>query len=71
MSTAVEIMRLCNDMGQLERLKILRYLLTKNMHVVEGGDGSRVNLSRLSIGALNDLATYTKEIHDTLAPTLI
>ena len=71
MSTSIEIMRLCGEMGQLERMKILRYLLTKNMKIIEGGDGSRVNLSRLSIAELNDLAAYTKEIYDTLAPTLI
>ena len=71
MSTSVEIMRLCNDMGQLERLKILRYLVSKNMKVIENADGSRVNLSRLSIAEMNDLAAYTKQIYATLAPPLI
>ena len=71
MSTSIEIMRLCGDMTQIERMKILRYLLQKNMKIIEGGDGSRVNLSRLSIAELNDLAAYSKEIHSTLSPLLI
>lgn len=71
MSTAAEIMKLCEDMGQMERLKILRYLLQKNMNIVENADGSRINLSRLSIAELDDLATYSKQIHATLAPMLI
>ena len=67
----MEIMRLCGEMGQLERMKILRYLVAKNMKVIEGGDGSRINLSRLSIAEMNDLAEYTKQIYATLAPPLI
>ncbi len=64
-------MQLCNEMGQLERLKILRYLLQKNMKIIEAGDGSRVNLSKLSISELSDLAEFSKSIHATLAPPLI
>jgi hypothetical protein len=71
MSTSAEIMQLCNEMGQLERLKILRYLLQKNMKIIEAGDGSRVNLSKLSISELSDLAEFSKSIHATLAPPLI
>ncbi len=71
MSTSVEIMKLCEEMGRLERLKILRYLLQKNMNIIENADGSRINLSRLSIGELDDLAVYSKAIHATLAPMLI
>ena len=71
MSTSMEIMRLCGEMGQLERIKILQYLVAKNMKVIEGGDGSRINLSRLSIIEMNDLAAYTKQIYATLAPPLI
>ena len=71
MSTAIEIMRLCNELGQLERIKILQYLVTKNMKVVENADGTRINLSRLSIIEMNDLAAYIKQIYATLAPPLI
>ena len=71
MSTAAEIMCLCNEMGQLERLKILRYLLQKNIRIIENADGSRINLSKLSIAELDDLAIYSKQIHSTLAPLLI
>ncbi len=71
MSTSAEIMKLCNELGQLERLKILRYLLQKNMKIIEAGDGSRINLSKLSISELSDLAEFSKSIHATLAPPLI
>jgi hypothetical protein len=41
------------------------------MKIIEAGDGSRINLSKLSISELSDLAEFSKSIHATLAPPLI
>ena len=47
MSEAVEIILLCSRLCMLERTKVLRFLVTKNIKCIEHADGTRVNLDTM------------------------
>ena len=58
----VEIMKACSKLDKADKMVVLRYLKNKHVKVVEGGDGTRVNLSGLSRAQLEELNTLAKAL---------
>ena len=47
MTEAAEIILLCGRLCVTERMKVLKFLVSKNIKCIEQGDGTRVNIDTM------------------------
>ena len=65
MTEAVEIIELCSRLCMLERTKVLRFLVTKNIKCIETGDGTRVNVDTMGSADRGALLEFVKSLEPT------
>ena len=62
MAEAAEIIELCGRLCMLERTKVLRFLVTKNIKCIEHADGTRVNLDTIGSADRGELLEFVKSL---------
>ncbi len=60
MAEAVEIIELCDRLCITERMKILKFLVSKNVKTIEQGDGVRVNIDTMGSADRGALLEFVK-----------
>ncbi len=62
MTEAVEIVELCSRLCITERIKVLKFLVTKNIKCLEQGDGTRVNIDAMGSADRGELLAFVKSL---------
>jgi hypothetical protein len=62
MTEAVEIILLCSRLCVLERMKVLTFLVSKNIKCLEHADGTRVNIDTMRSADRGELLEFVKNL---------
>jgi hypothetical protein len=62
MAEAAEIIELCSRLCISERLKVLKFLITKNIKCLEHADGTRVNIDAMGSADRGALLEFVRTL---------